>query len=91
MTRLFSTIFLNTLDFANVPSSHSLELLHKMVVENGGTFSMNLNNSVTHCIAAESKGHPLSLSSHTHHTHTHTHTWAFRSANDMQVSAFTLE
>lgn len=27
-----------------------------MVVENGGKFSMNLNNSVTHCIAAESSG-----------------------------------
>ncbi|KAK4414850.1 DNA ligase 4 [Sesamum alatum] len=42
--------------FVNVPSSHSLDSLHKMVVENGGTFSMNLNNSVTHCIASESKG-----------------------------------
>ncbi|KDP41107.1 hypothetical protein JCGZ_03237 [Jatropha curcas] len=27
-----------------------------MVIENGGTFSMNLNKSVTHCIAAENKG-----------------------------------
>ncbi|XP_065624301.1 DNA ligase 4-like [Quercus suber] len=27
-----------------------------MVAENGGTFSMNLNNSVTHCVAADSKG-----------------------------------
>ncbi|KAL2481826.1 DNA ligase 4 [Abeliophyllum distichum] len=42
--------------FVNVPSSISLDSLHKMVVENGGAFSMNLNNSVTHCIAAESKG-----------------------------------
>ncbi|XP_076956383.1 DNA ligase 4-like [Bidens hawaiensis] len=42
--------------FANVPSTHSLDSLHKMVVENGGTFSMNLNNAVTHCIAAESRG-----------------------------------
>lgn len=42
--------------FVNVPPSNSLESLHKMVAENGGTFSMNLNNSVTHCIAAESKG-----------------------------------
>ncbi|OWM84404.1 hypothetical protein CDL15_Pgr020644 [Punica granatum] len=42
--------------FINVPSNLSLDALHKMVVENGGTFSMNLNNSVTHCIAAESKG-----------------------------------
>ncbi|KAJ6857636.1 DNA ligase 4 isoform X1 [Populus alba x Populus x berolinensis] len=43
-------------NFVNVPPSNSLESLHKMVAENGGTFSMNLNNSVTHCIAAESKG-----------------------------------
>ncbi|XP_015162903.1 DNA ligase 4 isoform X5 [Solanum tuberosum] len=42
--------------FANVPSSHTLESLHKMVVEHGGSFSMNLNKSVTHCIAAESRG-----------------------------------
>ncbi|GLT97393.1 hypothetical protein SLE2022_149600 [Rubroshorea leprosula] len=42
--------------FVNVPPTHSLDSLHKMVVENGGMFSMNLNNSVTHCIAAESKG-----------------------------------
>lgn len=42
--------------FANVPSTHSLDSLHRMVAENGGTFSMNLNNSVTHCIAAESRG-----------------------------------
>ncbi|ANM71015.1 DNA ligase IV [Arabidopsis thaliana] len=42
--------------FVNVPRSHSLETFHKMVVENGGKFSMNLNNSVTHCIAAESSG-----------------------------------
>lgn len=42
--------------FANVPSSHTLESLHKMAVEHGGAFSMNLNKSVTHCIAAESRG-----------------------------------
>ncbi|XP_020879936.1 DNA ligase 4 isoform X2 [Arabidopsis lyrata subsp. lyrata] len=42
--------------FVNVPLSHSLETFHKTVVENGGKFSMNLNNSVTHCIAAESSG-----------------------------------
>jgi len=46
----------NLTDFVNVPRSHSLETFHKMVVENGGKFSMNLNNSVTHCIAAESSG-----------------------------------
>ncbi|KAH0906664.1 hypothetical protein HID58_038491 [Brassica napus] len=42
--------------FVNLPRSHSLDKFHKMVVENGGKFSMNLNNSVTHCIAAESSG-----------------------------------
>ncbi|XP_038710852.1 DNA ligase 4 isoform X2 [Tripterygium wilfordii] len=42
--------------FVNVPPTHSLDSFHKMVVENGGTFSMNLNNSVSHCVAAESKG-----------------------------------
>ncbi|XP_058723320.1 DNA ligase 4-like [Vicia villosa] len=42
--------------FVNVPPSHSLESFHKLVAENGGTFSMNLNNSVTHCVAADSKG-----------------------------------
>ncbi|KAL0734964.1 hypothetical protein Bca4012_011174 [Brassica carinata] len=42
--------------FVNLPRSHSLNTFHKMVVENGGKFSMNLNNSVTHCIAAESSG-----------------------------------
>lgn len=40
----------------NTPSDMPLDNFHKMVVENGGTFSMNLNNSVTHCVAAESKG-----------------------------------
>ncbi|KAJ8751040.1 hypothetical protein K2173_016221 [Erythroxylum novogranatense] len=42
--------------FVNVPPSYSLEALHKMVAEHGGTFSMNLNTAVTHCIASESKG-----------------------------------
>ncbi|XP_045789619.1 DNA ligase 4 isoform X2 [Trifolium pratense] len=42
--------------FVNVPPSHSLESFHKLVAENGGTFSMNLNNSVTHCVAADNKG-----------------------------------
>lgn len=45
-------------DFVNVPITHSLDFLHKMVVENGGSFSMNLNNSVTHCIGSENKGEP---------------------------------
>lgn len=30
-----------------------------MVVEHGGSFSMNLNKSVTHCIASESRGFSL--------------------------------
>ncbi|XP_059637506.1 DNA ligase 4 [Cornus florida] len=42
--------------FVNVPPTHSLDSLHKMVAENGGKFSMNMNSSVTHCVAAESKG-----------------------------------
>ncbi|KAI3965743.1 hypothetical protein MKX01_010700 [Papaver californicum] len=42
--------------FINVPPTHSLDLFRKMVVENGGAFSMNLNDSVTHCIAAKRKG-----------------------------------
>ncbi|KAJ6355003.1 hypothetical protein OIU77_005573 [Salix suchowensis] len=52
-TLIFSNVMFY---FVNVPPTNSLESLHKMVAENGGTFSMNLNNSVTHCIAAESKG-----------------------------------
>lgn len=56
---------LNNSDFVNVPPTHSLESLHKMIAENGGTFSMNLNNSVTHCVAAESRGLSLSLSART--------------------------
>ncbi|KAL0410270.1 UNVERIFIED_CONTAM: DNA ligase 4 [Sesamum latifolium] len=51
-------------DFVNVPSSHALDSLHKMVVENGGTFSMNLNNSVTHRIASESKGIKFQAAKH---------------------------
>lgn len=52
-----SQIFSNMVfHFVNVPSSHSLDSLHKLVVENGGTFSMNLNDKVTHCVGAESKG-----------------------------------
>lgn len=42
--------------FVNLPPTHSLDSLHRLVAENGGTSSMNLNNTVTHCIAAESKG-----------------------------------
>jgi DNA ligase-4 len=47
------------LDFVNTPPSYNLDYFHKLVVENGGSFSMNLNDSVTHCIAAEKKGIPL--------------------------------
>ncbi|XP_021772147.1 DNA ligase 4-like [Chenopodium quinoa] len=42
--------------FVNVPSDHSLDSMHKLAVENGGTFSMNLNDTVTLCIGAESRG-----------------------------------
>ncbi|KNA22605.1 hypothetical protein SOVF_030970 [Spinacia oleracea] len=52
-SQLFSGIVFH---FVNVPSEHSLDSLHKLVVENGGTFSMNLNNTVTHCVGAESRG-----------------------------------
>ncbi|CAH9140878.1 unnamed protein product [Cuscuta epithymum] len=52
-----TSIFVNMVFyFANVPSSHTMDSLHKMIVEHGGTFSMNLNKSVTHRIAAESRG-----------------------------------
>ncbi|XP_037486985.1 putative DNA ligase 4 [Triticum dicoccoides] len=50
-------IFANTMFyFVNTPPSYNLDYFHKLVVENGGSFSMNLNDSVTHCIAAEKKG-----------------------------------
>ncbi|KAK1275293.1 DNA ligase 4 [Acorus gramineus] len=50
-------IFSNMMFYiANVPVSYSVDYFHKLVAENGGTFSMNLNDSVTHCIAAEKKG-----------------------------------
>ncbi|XP_034199530.1 DNA ligase 4 isoform X1 [Prunus dulcis] len=52
-TLLFSNMMFY---FVNVPPTNSLDSLHKLVVENGGTFSMNLNNAVTHCVAADSKG-----------------------------------
>ncbi|XP_047307566.1 DNA ligase 4 [Impatiens glandulifera] len=42
--------------FVNTSQKHTLDSLHKLVAEHGGTFSMNSNNSVTHYIAAESKG-----------------------------------
>ncbi|WOK95000.1 DNA ligase 4 isoform X2 [Canna indica] len=42
--------------FVNIPPCFTMDYFHKMVVENGGTFSMNLNDSVTHCIASEKKG-----------------------------------
>uniref|UniRef100_A0A0D9W947 DNA ligase n=1 Tax=Leersia perrieri TaxID=77586 RepID=A0A0D9W947_9ORYZ len=50
-------IFANSMFyFVNIPPSYNLDYFHKLVVENGGSFSMNLNDSVTHCIAAEKKG-----------------------------------
>ncbi|CAJ1975847.1 unnamed protein product [Sphenostylis stenocarpa] len=59
-----SIFTLTCADFANVPPSHSLESLHKIIVENGGTFSMNLNKSVTHCVAADSKGFKFEAAKH---------------------------
>lgn len=50
---------LTLLDFINAPQALSMDYFHKVVVENGGSFSMNLNDSVTHCIAADKKGLPL--------------------------------
>lgn len=52
-SKIFATMVFH---FVNVPSDHSLDSLHKLVVENGGTFSMNLNDTVTHCVGAESRG-----------------------------------
>ncbi|XP_057549954.1 DNA ligase 4 [Amaranthus tricolor] len=52
-----SRIFANMVfHFVNLSSSHSLDSMHKLVVENGGTFSMNLNDTVTHSIGGESRG-----------------------------------
>ncbi|XP_022149863.1 DNA ligase 4 isoform X2 [Momordica charantia] len=52
-----SLIFSNMLFYiVNVPPTHSLDSLHRLIVENGGTFSMNLNDSVTHSVAADTKG-----------------------------------
>ncbi|CAM6105482.1 unnamed protein product [Calypogeia fissa] len=42
--------------FVNSPVEHSQESFHKRVVENGGAYSMNLNNAMTHAIASERKG-----------------------------------
>eukprot|EP01018_Ginkgo_biloba_P026724 Gb_32664 [translate_table: standard] len=42
--------------FVSAPQDYSVENFHKMVVENGGSFSMNLNHSVTHTIAADKRG-----------------------------------
>ncbi|KAL2340527.1 hypothetical protein Fmac_008467 [Flemingia macrophylla] len=60
-----SLIFSNMMFyFVNVPPSHSVESFHKIIAENGGTFSMNLNNSVTHCVAADSKGFKFEAAKH---------------------------
>ncbi|GLJ26170.1 hypothetical protein SUGI_0501990 [Cryptomeria japonica] len=42
--------------FVNFPPEYSLEFFHKMVVEHGGSLSLNFNDSVTHAIAADKKG-----------------------------------
>lgn len=41
---------------ANTSSEYPVEKIHKLVVENGGTFSMNLSSTVTHAVAFEKKG-----------------------------------
>jgi hypothetical protein len=43
-------------DFINTSMEYSIGELHKLVVENGGTFSMNLSKAVTHAIASQKKG-----------------------------------
>jgi len=40
----------------NTSNDYPVEKLHKLVVENGGTFSMNLSSVVTHSMALEKKG-----------------------------------
>ncbi|CAM6048477.1 unnamed protein product [Sphagnum compactum] len=42
--------------FINMSLEYSIGELHKLVVENGGTFSMNLSKAVTHAIASQKKG-----------------------------------
>lgn len=42
--------------FINFQPQSSKDVLHRLVTENGGLFSMNMNSSVTHAIAAEKKG-----------------------------------
>ncbi|CAK9273004.1 unnamed protein product [Sphagnum jensenii] len=42
--------------FINTSLEYSIGELHKLVVENGGTFSMNLSKAVTHAIASQKKG-----------------------------------
>ncbi|KAG0587124.1 hypothetical protein KC19_2G142100 [Ceratodon purpureus] len=53
VTRLFGGLVFY---IANTTSEHPIDKLHKLIVENGGTFSMNLNNIVTHAVASEKKG-----------------------------------
>lgn len=42
--------------FINVQPQSMRDTFHKMIAENGGSFAMNLSDSVTHAIAAERKG-----------------------------------
>lgn len=42
--------------FINVQPQAMRDALHKLVAENGGSFAININDSVTHAIAAEKKG-----------------------------------
>ncbi|MCO5598394.1 hypothetical protein L7F22_052489 [Adiantum nelumboides] len=42
--------------FINVESVVSKDYLHRLVIQNGGLFAMNLSASVTHAVAAQKKG-----------------------------------
>lgn len=42
--------------FINVQPPSMRDSFHKLIAENGGSFAMNLNDSVTHVIAGEKKG-----------------------------------
>ncbi|MCO5600365.1 hypothetical protein L7F22_054476 [Adiantum nelumboides] len=42
--------------FVNVESVVSKDYLHRLVIQNGGVFAMNLSTSITHAVAAQKKG-----------------------------------
>lgn len=47
-------------DIVNSNSEHPVDKLHKQIVENGGSFSMNMSSIVTHAVANEKKGKMMS-------------------------------